>query len=77
MEEKKLMKAFTSDEMTELATIWKGHKELLQRLVDSVIYNMTIEECESKREKELIKKVAQEQNNILEGFYLLRNQKTK
>ena len=70
------VKAFTQQEMEEYAALWKAHGRILKRLQDAVVYKATVDLVESKREKEIVEAVAVMQNEILEGFYDIRNKKT-
>jgi len=71
-----LMKEFSEADLNDFASLWKSKGKLLKRLEDAVIYQATVEHVESKREKELVKMVARMQNELLEGFFLQRSDKT-
>jgi len=71
------VRAFTDQEMSEFANIWKANGQMLKKLQDAVVYKATIDLVESKREKEIVEKVALMQNSLLEGFFDIRSAKTK
>jgi len=71
-----IVRTFSQEEMNAYAEQWKKYGVLNKRLVNTVIYDATISLCESKRDKEIIEKVAKMQNSILEKFFNDRNNKS-
>lgn len=72
----KIIRSFSSEDVSTFASIWKANGVLLDRLQAAVIYKAIYEIVESKRDREVIEKVAVMQNEMLEEFFKQRSKKT-
>ena len=70
------VEALTELEMSELADMWKRYGRVLKKLENGLIYTAIVDYVESKRDKDVIEKSIKMQNDVIEGFYNVRKEKT-